>query len=116
MTYLYHIYPTNLEGDVLYPLNVLERINKPAFELHSKKYVGREGLKGIEIPLIKCLWNDVIHLCPVDIKFILNALVDIFDRVGLGEELGLQRYRSLKYFKIDVGDLNQDDLYLFKIG
>ena len=57
--------PKNMSGTVLYPLNRLKEIEPEVYNLHVKKYEGREKLLTTEIPPLKCLWNDVLHFTAV---------------------------------------------------
>lgn len=74
--YLYHIVPKELEGDTLYPLHVLARERPRLARAATEKYVGREHLMDVVIPILKCRWNDVLHLTPLHPKKTKQALVD----------------------------------------
>jgi hypothetical protein len=77
MTMLYHFVPTNLTGDTLYPLNVLKHVLPEVYAAHVKKYEGREWLLQNNIPLLNCLWNDVLHFTAVHPREVRNALVSV---------------------------------------
>ena len=62
---IYHIVPANLSGITLYPLNMLQEKFSDLAEFHDKKYIGRERLKEVVIPVLNCLWNDVLHFSPI---------------------------------------------------
>lgn len=77
MNNLYHIIPPNLEGDTLYPLNEL-KLHKPhIYQKAVQKYKGREVLLSRKIPLLDCLWNDVLHFSPIHPSKIFAALYEI---------------------------------------
>ena len=68
MIYLYHSVPKNLEGSILYPLNTLKGKHPDIYEQQVSKYVGREHIKEQRIPILDCLWNDVLHFSAVNPK------------------------------------------------
>lgn len=69
--YVYHVRKEELIGNMLIPLNSM--VGKPEFEKiyesQSAKYNGREALKQRVIYPLKCLWNDVIFLSPLNPKY-----------------------------------------------
>lgn len=73
--HLYHIVPKELEGDFLYPLNVLARERPAVARAAAEKYVGREHLMDVVIPILDCRWNDVLHLSPLHPGKTKQALV-----------------------------------------
>jgi hypothetical protein len=77
MTFLYHLVPQPLIGDTLYPLNALKHHAPEAYTAHLKKYRGREVLLERTIPLLNCLWNDVLHFSPVHPAAIRDALLQV---------------------------------------
>ncbi|MBK8551651.1 MAG: hypothetical protein IPL53_11555 [Ignavibacteria bacterium] len=66
MNYLYHRVPKNLRGNVLYPLNTLKEIHPDLYEQQASKYAGREHITCQIIPILNCLWNDVLHFSAVN--------------------------------------------------
>lgn len=64
--YVYHRKPKDFKGNLLYPLNALKDIYPDAYKHQIAKYQGRMELMQQRIPLLDCLWNDVIHLAPVN--------------------------------------------------
>ena len=62
---VYHVVPTAMAGDLLYPLNRLRALHADLAEAATRKYEGREALMRVRLPLLDCLWNDVIHLTPL---------------------------------------------------
>jgi hypothetical protein len=63
-------------GEVLYPLNQLALIAPSAANDESKKYEGRKHLMAVRLPILNCLWNDVVHLSPVHPSKIKQALLE----------------------------------------
>jgi hypothetical protein len=92
MEYLYHRVPKNMTGTILYPLNVLKKVYPEIYAEHSKKYVGREGLLGAEIPPLKCLWNDVLHFTAVSPAETEKNFI----------QAGFE-YKPDSYFKVPIG-------------
>ena len=43
------------------------------YEEHVKKYKGRERLLRREIPLLNCLWNDVLHISPIHPQLVMDT-------------------------------------------
>ncbi len=68
MIYLYHSVPKNLQGNILYPLNTLKEKHPEIYEQQVSKYVGREHMTQQRIPILDCLWNDVLHFSAVNPK------------------------------------------------
>lgn len=77
MAYLYHRVPLDMRGDILYPLNQLKDIYPDIYGKENAKYVGREVVKSQRIPILNCLWNDVLHFTavpPIEFKKVFAAL------------------------------------------
>ncbi len=74
--YLYHSVPKNLQGNILYPLNVLKDKYPDIYAQHISKYIGREHIMQQRISALNCLWNDVLHFSPVHPKEVKQALID----------------------------------------
>jgi hypothetical protein len=82
-------------GTALYPLNELARVDRDAWERERAKYKGREDVLDLRIPLLNCLWNDVLHLSPVHPTTIATELADV----------GLEPLRR-RFFEIHPLDLD----------
>ncbi len=76
MSYLYHLVPEDMQGDILYPLNQLKERYPYLYTKESQKYVGREHITQQRIPILNCLWNDVLHFSAVHPKEVKQALID----------------------------------------
>jgi hypothetical protein len=74
---LYHLLPSPLSGDTLYPLNRLKELAPEIYRQHVAKYKNREELLERRIPFLDCLWNDVLHLSPVHPALIRNAKLKV---------------------------------------
>lgn len=80
MDYLYHIQHNNMKGDILYPLNMLREVYPEVYEQQVKKYAGREQLLKHRIPILNCLWNDVLHFSAVNPVEIKKSLMEAGDK------------------------------------
>ena len=76
MNYLYHSVSKNLRGNILYPLNVLKEKYPDLYEMQVSKYAGREHVTRQQIPILNCLWNDVLHFSAVHPSEIKKALIE----------------------------------------
>lgn len=74
MEYVYHRQVDNMRGSVLYPLNELKNIFPEAYEEHKEKYKDREHLLTTSIPILNCLWNDVLHFTPISPNILFKNL------------------------------------------
>ena len=72
---VYHFVPHNLTGNILYPLNVLKDKHPDLYAAHARKYQGRQHLMTTKMPILDCLWNDVLHFSPVHPGTIRDALI-----------------------------------------
>lgn len=58
--YFYHGVPDELKGTQLIPLNNMLAVNPDLQARYLEKYKGREEILERRIPLLDCLWNDVV--------------------------------------------------------
>jgi hypothetical protein len=65
MPFLYHARPPGMRGELLYPLNLLRSVHPDLYEHERRKYVGREALLDLRIPVLGVRWNDALHLSPL---------------------------------------------------
>lgn len=91
MNYLYHRVPEKMQGDFLYPLNVLKDKNPEVYLQEVKKYAKRERLLVKRVGILDCAWNDVIHLTAVPPAQIKKNLTE----GGFGK-------KPLSFFKIPI--------------
>ncbi len=103
MNFVYHLVPKDMRGNILYPLNELKTIFPKLYNKKAEKYKGREFLMKETIPVLNCLWNDVLHFSVVNPCDIKKALVES----GYSFEA--------KFYKIDAMLLNKEKtvIYLF---
>jgi len=101
MDYIYHRVVDNMQGNTLYPLNQLKNVYLEAYKKHLEKYKGREHLLETKIPILDCLWNDVLHFTAVEPQILFNNLVQAgFD----AKELVWKRWYKIPIFKIDLNN------------
>jgi hypothetical protein len=74
MEYLYHAKPVDLRGTHLLPLSILRSVHTDLFERAFAKYRGRVHLTEVKLPILNCLWNEAIHLTPIDPSLIRKKL------------------------------------------
>lgn len=106
MFYLYHKVPQNgVKGNVLYPLNILKNIYPYLYQFEVAKYTGREKDMQKVIPVLNCMWNDVLHLSPVSPRDICKELI----------VAGRKDDFSFTYFKVDPSVIERANavIYLF---
>ena len=106
MPFIYHIKPVKMLGNTLYPLNTLRGISKDtyAYEFHSAKYTHRKILMELKIPVLNCLWNDVVHCSPIDFRQIYKALI----------KAGHHKVKNIEFFKIPIELLKNIEFVKYK--
>jgi hypothetical protein len=94
--------PERLLGTALYPLNELAGRAHEAWLRERAKYDGRERVLEQRLPLLDCLWNDVLHLSPVHPGELAEAL----------EAAGLELERR-RFFEVDAARLDPGRTLVF---
>jgi len=94
--------PVDQIGTTLYPLNQLRDVQPELYKTKASKYDGREYIMERQIPILHCLWNDVLHLSPVPSQELKAALLE----TGMPE-------RTFSYYQIDLASLDVDDTVLY---
>jgi hypothetical protein len=87
--------PKPFLGTELIPLNDMDK-ESSLYKGHAKKYVGRENLTEQSIPLLNCLWNDVVQFSALDPQLIVDKLKVI--------QPDFQLFRR-EYFKVSVEEV-----------
>jgi hypothetical protein len=98
MQYIYHMMPENMQGTVLYPLNVLKSVHPDLYTTYIEQYndhPSRQTLPSRVIPKLNCLWNDVVQCSPIHPHHLYRALI----------ERNLQVKPDKKFFQIPVNIL-----------
>jgi hypothetical protein len=97
MQYIYHGVPEQMIGDVLMPLNRMKTTQPELHKKYLEKYEGRREILQRRIPLLDCLWNDVVQFLPLNPQ-------DVFEAQ---RELGIiEVVPAYKFFKINLDMLD----------
>lgn len=91
-------------GTLLQPLNAMQQSNPELYAKYAQKYKGREAIMQKRIPLLDCLWNDVIQFLPLDPKKIFEKQVEM----GFIHEVP-----PYKYFQINQHVLDPDKTVVY---
>ena len=86
-----------MRGDKLIPLSEMLKVDTELREKYLEKYKGREDILERKIPLLDCLWNDVVQLLPLHPR----QLFELQKELGLITEIP-----DYKYFEIDPTTLD----------
>src|SRR5215211_5070522 len=65
MAFVYHAVPSGMVGNLIYPLNELQRVAPEVYEFHRGKYRGREAVLDARISDEGLLFNDIVHCAPL---------------------------------------------------
>ena len=84
-------------GDVLVPLNQMKASNPELYGIYRSKYEGREEVLERRIPLLDCLWNDVVQFLPLHPGVVFEKQKEL----GLIEEVP-----HYSFFEIDLAQLD----------
>lgn len=95
--YFYHGIPEDMKGTKLIPLNKMLEVDSKLRDKYLEKYKGREEILGRKIPLLDCLWNDVVQLLPTHPR----QLFELQKELGLIPEIP-----DYKYYQIDTTTLD----------
>lgn len=104
MYYIYHGVPEDMEGNELIPLNKMRDSHPELYALHIAKYKGREEILERRIPLLNCLWNDVVQLLPLHPRKVFELQADL----GL-----IPKIPKYKFFEIDPKLLDTEKAVVF---
>lgn len=97
MATFYHGVPEDLQGNKLIPLNEMHKLRPELHNKYLEKYKGREEILERQIPLLDCLWNDVVQMLPLQPL----KLFELQKQLGLIDEIP-----DYKYFQIDSSQLD----------
>lgn len=102
--YLYHGIPEDMKGSELIPLSVMLEVDAGLRAKYLEKYKGREEILERKIPLLDCLWNDVVQLLPLHPR----QLFELQQELGLIPEIP-----DYRYYQIDVNALNPSKTVIY---
>jgi hypothetical protein len=109
-----------MRGDTLYPLNALRSMHPDLYGEERRKYVGREELQELRIPVLDVLWNDALHLSPIQ----PSRLAALWRAAGLSSPAWNREFFEIPVDRIDAkravwfasGALPFDDVTPFDPG
>jgi hypothetical protein len=102
--YLYHFIPEPFIGNSLIPLNNMDKSSE-LYKKNVQKYKDREDLLEIQVPILNCKWNDVVHFSAIDPILIAKEILKINPE---------QKFKKAQYFKIHVNQIiNKYDAVVF---
>lgn len=97
MNYIYHGVPENMIGDTLTPLTQMHSVNPTLEQIYLEKYKGREEILDRRVPLLNCLWNDVLQFLPMHPRKVFELQL----------ELGIiSSVPPNKFYEIDPSELD----------
>lgn len=99
MSLMYHGIPEQMQGANLIPLNQMHALMPDLYERYAQKYVGREAVMQRRIPLLDCLWNDVVQFLPVHPQKIFDLQVQF----GLIPAVPPYRFYEIDTAQLDPG-------------
>lgn len=104
MNFIYHHLPEPMVGTQLIPLNKMPNSMSETRDKNLGKYKGRDELLERNIPLLNCLWNDVVQFIPVHPQKIFQ----------LQQELGLiPNVPPYNFYEIDLKSLDSKKTVIF---
>jgi hypothetical protein len=97
MIYFYHGIPEDMKGDSLIPLKEMMSVDPELRAKYLEKYKGREEILERKIPLLDCLWNDVVQLLPLHPR----KLFELQQQLGI-----VKKIPDYRYFQIELSQLD----------
>ena len=97
MNYLYHGMPDSMVGTELVPLNWMPESMSGIKQLHLQKYEKREEILERRIPLLDCLWNDVVQFLPLHPK----KVFELQKELGLIAEVPPYKFYEIEFEQLD---------------
>lgn len=93
-----------MKGNELIPLSKMLEVDPDLRAKYLEKYKGREEILDRKIPLLDCLWNDVVQLLPLHPRRLFEL------QKALGIVASIPDYR---YFEIDASELNPSQAVVY---
>ena len=118
MSFIYHIVPKNMAGEILFPLSDLKDRSPSTYAREVKKYDDHPQRKELPKRLLKkiyCLQEEVIHFSPIHPHLIFNGLKSVFadwNSSSLFYEIPIDRIRDLPAV---LFDMNKTGSYVFGV-
>lgn len=102
--YLYHGIPEDMKGGKLIPLSKMLEVDPELWAKYLEKYKWREEILERKIPLLNCLWNDIVQLLPLH----PCQLFEVQKELGLIIET-----LDYKYYQIDSSTLDPSQTIIY---
>ncbi len=102
--YFYHGIPEDMKGMELIPLNKMLEVDPDLRAKYLEKYKGREEILERKLPLLDCLWNDVVQLLPLHPR----QLFELQKELGLITEIP-----DYKYYQINTSTLDPSQTVVY---
>lgn len=102
--YFYHGVPEDMKGTELIPLNKMLEVDPELRAKYLEKYKGREEILERKLPLLDCLWNDVVQLLPLHPR----QLFELQKELGLITEIP-----DYKYYQINTSTLDPSQTVVY---
>jgi hypothetical protein len=104
MSYIYHGTPVKMIGNTLLPLNQMKHSQPELYDKYVQKYADRPEVMKKKIPLLNCLWSDVIQFLPIHPKKVFT----------LQRELGLiDKVPPYTFFQIDLSKIDPSKAVIY---
>lgn len=104
MSFIYHGVPDPMIGSKLMSLNEIQDNMPKIYKQHLGKYKGRKEIMERQIPLLNCLWNDVVQFLPLHPQ----KVFELQKKLGLITEIP-----PYKFFELDIDSLNPEKAVVF---
>lgn len=119
MQYIYHGVPEKMIGTKLMPLNLMPSSMGEVYDKNVEKYEGREEILERKVPLLGCMWNDVVQFLPLHPRKIFELQV----KLGIIAEMPHYKFykipldlldvsKTIVFFKAAQGDDNTEYKWL----
>lgn len=102
--FLYHGIPEDMKGDELITLSQMFAKDPVLHRKYLEKYKGREEILERRVPLLDCLWNDVVQLLPLHPR----KLFELQLQLGL-----INAIPDYRYFQIDPAILDSNNAAVY---
>jgi len=104
MQYVYHGLPDQMMGNELIPLNQMHKKYPELRAKYLEKYKGRETVLERRIPLLDCLWNDVVQFLPLHPR----KVFELQTRLGI-----IPKVPAYRFFEVDLSLLDPSKTVVF---
>lgn len=104
MDFVYHSVPEKMVGSLLVPLNQMQASMPELYKNYLEKYAGRKEILERRIPLLDCLWNDVVQFLPLHPQEVFKLQV----KFGL-----IPKIPPYKFFEVDISSLDPKNTVVY---